>query len=534
MSSRRARTLLRARHTQVKAAGATLLIAAAVLSSGCKKGGDQAEKNTPAAQQASTPAAILVTTSAAAVGTISETLNVTGSLGALNDVTVGIKNAGKVIAVYAREGDHVHAGQVLAQQDTTDIDSQIRQARANLRSAETRLDQAKAAYAQAETSLRITDSTTASAVQQAQAGLKASQDSVTLIRRGARAQELAQAQKAVESAQADLDSARADAAQSAADLRRYTVLHDTRAISDQQLDQARTVKISADARVRSAAARLDSAKQALSLTKEGAQAEDIHRTQEAMNQANQALKTAESNRATVELRKADVTTAKVGIDAAQSAVDAARAQLAIAEQMLKDSIIRSPIDGVVAERKVEPGMQLASIKPDVMRIIGLNSLYFDGLLPQAHIGEVKVGMPVTVLVDSLTAKTLKGTITRVFPVASATARSFTIRVSVDNTEGLLRPQMFARGSITLGTHKNVVLVPREAVLNLQENGEKQTGTVFIVKDGKAAKKDVSIGYSNFISDEILSGVNTGDDVVTVGQGQIQDGDLVKTASTGGH
>ena len=531
MNSRRAHHLLTARRSVLRAVvGTTAAVTAAASVIGCQRG----EKAPAAVQAASAPTAILVSTSTVSTGTISETLNITGSLGALNDVTVGIKNAGKIVAVYAREGDHVHVGQVLAQQDTTDIDSQIRQARANLRSAETRLDQAKAAYAQAETSLRITDSTTASAVQQAQAGLKASQDSVTIIKRGARAQELAQAQKAVEGAQADLDSARADAAQAAADLRRYTALHDTRAISDQQLDQARTVKTSADARVRSAAARLDSAKQALSLTREGAQAEDIHRTQEAMNQANQALKTAESNRATVELRKSDVVTARVGIDAAQSAVDAAKAQLAIAEQMLKDSIIRSPIEGVVAERKVEPGMQITSVKPDVMRVIGMDSLYFDGLLPQSHINNVKPGMPVTVLVDSLTAKTLQGTITRVFPAASPTARSFTVRVAVANKDGQLRPQMFARGSITLGTHKNVLLVPREAVLNLTEQGDHQSGTVFVVKDGKASRKDVTIGYSNFISDEIMQGISASDEVITVGQGQVQDGDLVKSASAASH
>ncbi len=512
------------------AVGAGVALCAALMAPGCNRGGQSGAKPPVSAETASAKTEIQVSSSAAAIGTISETLNITGSLGALNDVTVGIKNPGKIIAVYAREGDHVHVGQVLAQQDTVDIESQNRQSRANLRVAETRLEQAKAAYGQAVTSLRITDSTTAAAVKQAQAALKASQDSVTLIRRGARTQELEQSKRAVESAQADLDSARADAAQSTSDLRRYTSLHNTRAISDQQLEQAKTVKTAADARVRSASSRLESVRQALSLTREGAQAEDINRTQEAVNQADQALKTAESNRATVEIRKADVESARVGIDAANSAVDTARAQLAIVEQMLKDSIIRSPIDGVVAERKVEPGMQVAAVKPDVMRVIGLDSLYFDGLLPQSHIDEVKVGMQVTVLVDALTAHPLKGTIARIFPVASASARSFTVRVAVNNTEGLLRPQMFARGTITLGTHNRAVLIPREAVLNLTENGTKQTGSVFIIKDGKAAKKDVTIGYSNFISDEIISGVNPSDEVITVGQGQVQDGDAVKSGS----
>jgi len=505
------------------------------LLSGCSR--SKPEESSPAGTLTATPAAvhaaIEVGVTAVVKHDISDTANVTGALGALNDVVVGIKNPGRLVGVFAREGDHVHAGQIVAQQDTADIESQINQARGNLRSTQTRLDQALTAYSSAVTNLKLTDETTQSAIDQAEASLKSSQDSLILIRRGARAQELEQSVRSIEAAQADLDSAMADQTQSISDLKRYDSLYALRAISAQQLDQARTVKASADARVRAGMARLESAKQAYSLMKEGAQPEDVHRSKSIVDQAQQALNTATSNRAMVELRKADVASAKSNIDTSRAGVEVARAQLTIAQQALKDSAIRSPIDGVVAERKVEPGMQLAITKADVMRIVALNSLYFDGQLPQSLENDVRVGMPVTVTVDSLPGKDIKATITRIFPVASIAARSVTVRVSLQNQNGPLRPQMFARGRITLGTHKSATIVQREAVIEVKDDGTK-TGVVFVVQDGKAIRKPVVLGYTNVVEDEILSGVSAGETVITTGQAQVQDGDPITVAKKTGN
>jgi RND family efflux transporter MFP subunit len=305
-----------------------------------------------------------------------------------------------------------------------------------------------------------------------------------------------------------------------------------KAISDQQLDQAKTVKLSADARVRSAQAKLDSANEAYSLLKEGAQREDIHRSQSIVDQSVQSLKTAQSNRELVDVRKADVESARSNIDTCRAAVSVSQAQLAIAEQALRDSSVRSPIDGVVAERKAEPGMQLAITKPDVMRIVSLNSIYFDGQLSQSQYAEVHVGQPVSVAVDAVPGKVYTATISRIFPVASVNARSFTVRVAIPNSDGRLRPQMFARGKITLGTHRNAVVVPRDAVIDVRIDDVKKTGAVFVVKSGKAKKVLVTTGYSNAADDEILSGVELGDKVITVGQAQVQDGDSVKATDTG--
>ena len=156
----------------------SLILSLSLTSSGCRR---EAPKPAPTPViPASAKAVVQVATTDAMQRSISDTANITGALGALNDVVVGIKNAGKLIGVFAREGDHVHAGQVVAQQDTTDLNSQIVQARGNWRSAQSRLDQATVAFASAQTNLKLTDATTKSAVEQAMASLKSAQDSLVL------------------------------------------------------------------------------------------------------------------------------------------------------------------------------------------------------------------------------------------------------------------------------------------------------------------------------------------------------------------
>lgn len=485
---------------------------------GCRRGGQNptAPAATPSAAQSQ---GTQVSVTPARTATISETAEVTGALNALNDVTVGIKAAGKVVAVYAREGDMVHAGQIVAQQDTTDLQNQLDQQRANLLSAQTKLDQSQVAARNALTTLQWTNDQTAAAVRQAQAALDASRQEAAVVKEGARPQERQQAQENVAAAKADRDRARSD-------LKRYQDLYRQQAISAQQLDQAQATADSADARYNSAV-------QALSLIQEGARPEDIRRAQAAVEQANQALSAAQSNRDQVNLRRADVENARAGILAAQAGVRQAQAAVRLAEQALRDMSIRSPITGVVAERKVEPGMQLAITKPDVMRIVSLDSIFFDAQVNETQYAKIHVGQSVTVTIDALPGRRFQGTVSRIYPVASSGARSFTVRISIRNEGNLLRPQMFARGKIVLATHRNAVVVPRDAVLDY--NGS--SGRVFVAvrKDhgDVAEERTVNTGFATPRMVEILSGVRAGERVVTSGQAQLQNGDKIQIVPSGG-
>jgi RND family efflux transporter MFP subunit len=137
-------------------------------------------------------------------------------------------------------------------------------------------------------------------------------------------------------------------------------------------------------------------------------------------------------------------------------------------------------------------------------------------------------------VDALPGRTFRGVVSKIYPVASSAARSFTVRISIRNEGNLLRPQMFARGKIDLATHNNAIVVPHDAVLDYSGTG----GRVFIAVPQPtgtvAEERKVRTGFETPRTIEILSGVRPGDQVVTSGQAQLQDGDKIQVlpSSTG--
>lgn len=481
---------------------------------GCNRGGE--EKKAAAQKAAAAKVAAIATqvsVTPAKQESISETVDVTGTLNAENDVLVSTKLSGRITNVYFREGDPVRKGQVIAQQDTADAQAQLDQQRANLEAARTRLTQSEVAYRNSLTTLKLTQQQTVSAVRLAQAQLDAAKQQLAVIKSGARPQELRQSQENVTSAKADQVKGRAD-------LKRYQELYRQQAISAQQLDQAQAVADSADARY-------NSATQGLSLVKEGARQEDIRRTEYQVEQANQGLITAQSNRQQVTLRRADVDNTQAGIASSRATIKQAQAAVRLAEQALRDFTVVSPLDGVVAERKAEPGVQATAQRSDVMRIIALNSIYLDAQLSETQYARIRTNQAVNVNVDAFPGRSFSGRVSKIFPVASATARSFTMRISIANEGNVLRPSMFARGQITLLTNPNAIVIAREAVLDQKGS----TGRVLIVKNGKAVEQQIKLGISTLQKVEVTEGIKAGDQVITTGQAQLSDGDKVEVLKT---
>lgn len=503
-----------------------MLAAGGIGGSGCQRGGGAASAGS--AQTTASVAAVQVGVTPARVQPVSEVLEVTGALNALRDVTVGVKAGGKLAAVYFREGDVVRAGQVVAQQDPADLQAQVdaahaqvRQAQANLALARARLEQARVAEQSARTTLRLTDEQTRASVKQAEASLVAAQQQAAIVEEGARPQERQQAEENVAAARADRDKARAD-------LKRYQALYREQAISAQQLDQAQAIADAADARYNAAV-------QALSLIREGARQEERRRAQAQVDQAREALAAAVASRDQVKLRQADLENARAGVRSAfagvqqaQAALQQAQASLRLAEQALRDTAVVSPIHGVVAERKAEPGTPLSTAKPDVMRIVDLDSIYFDAQLSETQYARVRAGMPVTIRIDALPGRTFPGRVAKIFPVASATARAFTVRIAIQNQDRMIRPQMFARGEIRLATRPNAVVVPRDALLDY----DRQSGRIMVARGSRVEERRVRTGVMQGGVIEIVEGLRPGERVITTGQAQVRDGDTIEVVADG--
>ncbi|MGC8667124.1 MAG: efflux RND transporter periplasmic adaptor subunit [Chthonomonadales bacterium] len=469
---------------------------------------------------AASSAAVAVSVAKARIGTISKSVDVDGSLAALHDVVLGPRQAGKVAKVFFHAGDRVAAGQVVAQMDTVDLLSQLRQAQAGLQAAITRqqqavaqLEQARNQLEQARTNLHWTDATTATALKVAQSQLAIAQERLSETREGARPQERRQAEDQVAAARANFIKARAD-------LERAINLYQQQAISKSQLDQAQAA---ADA----AQAQYSSAQQSLSLVREGARAQDIRQAELAVQQARDGLAKAKADRTTVQLRQQDVLTAQEGVKAAEAGLEAsragveqARATLHLAQEALKNAFIKTPIGGIVADRFAEPGQQLGAGAP-IVRVVAPHSIYFQAQLSESQYRDVRLGQVATITVDAFPNERFRGVVRRIWPVASQ-ARIFTVRVELDD-RAKLRPQMFAHGSILVATHRGATLVPKDAVVF---DVERHEAHLFTVRGQHAHQVQVDTGFVTPSDVEILRPIRPGDVVVVAGQNTLQDGDLV--------
>lgn len=203
------------------------------------------------------------------------------------------------------------------------------------------------------------------------------------------------------------------------------------------------------------------------------------------------------------------------VDQLKAQLDAQRTQY---ENTMTNTVLRSPISGVVTARNYDPGdmsgqlpvLTVGQTTPVVKVVINVN---------ESDIASIKTGMPVNVVFDAYEGETFDGRITRMAPALDVNTRTFPAEATVANPQGRIRPGMFARVDINLGVRDNVV-VPDRAVV--KQNGSANK-FVYTYSGGKVAYKKVELGQRIDDSYELLSGIEDGDTVVVSGQVRLADG-----------
>ncbi|MFC5354967.1 efflux RND transporter periplasmic adaptor subunit [Azospirillum himalayense] len=195
--------------------------------------------------------------------------------------------------------------------------------------------------------------------------------------------------------------------------------------------------------------------------------------------------------------------------------DEAAVQLAKAQ--LEKLTLTAPFDGVLGLRKVSVGDVVAAGK-DIVNLEAIEILKLDFRVPELYLPTVRTGQTLKVAVDSFGGRTFDGTVYAIDPLVDVNGRAVVIRARVPNSDGALRPGLFARVALTLDQTPNAVLVPEQAVSAF---GNKQF--VFKVVEGKAVQTTVTLGERRNAEVEITAGLQPGDVVVTAGQLKIRDG-----------
>jgi len=210
------------------------------------------------------------------------------------------------------------------------------------------------------------------------------------------------------------------------------------------------------------------------------------------------------------------------LEQAQSRAAVSTANLAIDQQKLQRQTLRAPFAGTLGTRLVDVGAYLNGAEK-IVRLDDVSQLQIEFRVPSGVITHIADGtlVHVTIPVGGDDIET-KGRLSFVDPAVSTDTRSVLLRAVVPNTGNRLHPGLFVRVNVDLDVHPNALVVPVAAVTR-DLNG----AYVYVVTDKKIVRRQaVETGLSTDTLVEIVSGLQVGEQVVTVGQFRLQDGDPV--------
>ena len=183
-----------------------------------------------------------------------------------------------------------------------------------------------------------------------------------------------------------------------------------------------------------------------------------------------------------------------------------RSELELARQQRADTVVTSPIEGAVSERRASVGEYLAAGAP-VVTLVKLHPLRLRLAVPERDATAVRVGQPVVVTVEGVAGEH-RGRVARISPAISEQNRTLMVEAEVPNEGAALRPGAFAKADIVLAGDLRVVTVPAAAIVTFA-GVEK----VLTVDKGRAVEVRVTTGRRLGNRVEIVTGIAAGTPVV---------------------
>jgi RND family efflux transporter MFP subunit len=258
--------------------------------------------------------------------------------------------------------------------------------------------------------------------------------------------------------------------------------------------------------------------------------------QSAVKSAEQALGVAEREAERTEnlvkggaLAERELDVSRNAVTAAQAQVEDARSRLAAAAKQLANLTIRSPLDGVVAERAANAG-DVVTPGTELYHIIDPRSMQLEASVPSESLSVIKAGLPVQFEVRGYAGQPFTGRIARISPAADPVTRQVSIFVTIPNVGGRLVAGLFAEGRVAQQSRRALV-VPLTAV----NTSDPKAPWVLRVAGGKAERVTVTLGLRDEQTEraEITAGVKEGDKLLVGPAQAITPGTPLQLQSAGG-
>jgi len=209
---------------------------------------------------------------------------------------------------------------------------------------------------------------------------------------------------------------------------------------------------------------------------------------------------------------------------AEANVEAAKGALDVVQKLVNDTVIRSPISGVVAMRYVQAGEKV-SADNKLLDIVNLQKMELEAAVPTNDITNVAIGQRVTLRTEGL-PQTIEGKVVRINPATQSGSRSVLVYVQIANPQNQLRSGMFAEAQLILKTKASVLALPQNAIRK-----EGNRAYVYVIEADVLARKAITVGMSGRSGDdymtEVLSGIDFGTQIVRTDMGSLQPGTHVR-------
>ncbi len=421
-------------------------------------------------------AAIQYRTSAAVLGTVTQTIPISGNLTPVNQTDLDFAGSGKVQAVNVVAGQTVKAGELLASLDPVSLQGSLTQAQATLTSAQAKL---------------------------------------SLDQAGATAQSLNQAQASVNTAQVQLQSDQ-------------TNQSDTLAVNAQMVAQAKSAMDSAQGQA------------ALTTAQNNYQAAQVKAQQsndQARSQVNRDTVALQNAQASLAVLKQGTTSQQIQIDQSQVAVD--QVNVDNAQRALNQTTLTAPNDGVVSAVNIAVNIAVgqttsasgsaasgssgasgsaasgsgaaasgsSSSSTHAISILTPSAYAVTGAVSDAQIGQIALGQTARITPAGAT-DALTGKVTYIAAVATVTSgvATFAVTVTIDGSNPSLHAGTSASVSIIVNQASEVLTVPTSAL--------RSGNSLQVLVNGKAEIRTVTVGASDALRTQIMSGLNPGDEVIT--------------------
>jgi len=196
---------------------------------------------------------------------------------------------------------------------------------------------------------------------------------------------------------------------------------------------------------------------------------------------------------------------------------------------LENTSVASPVDGFVGKRSVDPGA-MVNTNTAIASVVDISRLRLVVNVVEKDLRLVSPGDPAVVEVDAYPGEKFSGKIARVAPVLDPATRTAAMEVEIPNADFKLKPGMYARINLTVDEHKNVLVVPKNAVVDYSNDRG-----VWVPNEGdRAAFVPLKLGIENAEQIEVIDGLKEGSTFVTTGAAAVRNNDqLVYAGAAGG-